>query len=397
MTRARKLAVALALLLLILLTSPLDWRGSRSEELSFYKPPETAIERLIQRAKAGEQGDELGRLPIDEELARELFGLDHPYNCYDPDAYFTHEPNLDAVRRFNEHPLGSWRMRTNSLAMRRDSEPSGEAPTLRVLVVGDSHVDGICNNSENLCAVAEAALESAHPGASVEVLNGARGGHSLWNYLGVIERHLSLAPDVVVVTIFGGNDFTDVLFLGHAFEGTKPRGLTPESKERRAQALQESRYVIGQGYGTLLFFKDRPLELDFSMEVSGRILEEISRKCRDAGAELILMYLPSPLSLSFKRAPRREPEVRTILGLGEADLALPTEIRTRLLSEAEALELDTLDLTPLLSECRDACFWQTDLHLSVKGHERVGRLLAQRLMALPEAQALLNAPREAPR
>jgi len=397
MTRARKLAVALALLLLFLLTSPLDWRGSGSEELSFYKPPETAIERLIQRAKAGEQGDELGRLPIDEELARELFGLDHPYNHYDPDAYFTHEPNLDAVRKFKEHPRGSWRMRTNSHAMRRDSEPAAEAPILRVLVVGDSHVDGICDNSENLCAVAEAALEAAHPGATVEVLNGARGGHSLWNYLGVIERHLSLEPDVVVVTIFGGNDFTDVLFLGHAFEGTWPRGLTPESKELRARALQESRYVIGQGYGTLLFFKERPLELDFSMKTTARILEEISRKCSDAGAELVLMYLPSPLSLPFERPPHKEPEVRAILGLGGPDLALPTEIRARLLSEAEALELDTLDLTPLLSKCQDACFWRTDLHLSVTGHERVGQLLAQRLGALPGALALLNAARKTPR
>jgi hypothetical protein len=401
MTLARKLAVGASLLLLALLMGPLGWRSwerrSAGEQLSFYRPPKTALAGLIQRAKDGEQADELGRIPIGEELARELFGLDHPYNRYDPNAYYTHEPDLDAERSFEEHPEGGWRMRTNSVGMRRDSEPSASAPTLRVLVVGDSHVDGICNNSENLCAIAEAELESEHPGATVEVLNGARGGHSLWNYLGVIERHRSLKPDVVVVTVFGGNDFTDVLMLGHAFEGTHPRGLTPESRERRGEALTKSRYVLGQGYGTLLFFKDRPHELDFSFEVSLRILEKISRTCSDAGAELLLMYLPSPLSLPFERAPHEEPAIRALLGFEEADLALPATIRARLLSTAEELKINALDLTPTLTECEDACFWETDLHLSVTGHERVGLHLAERLSALPGALERLEARETSPR
>lgn len=401
MTLARKLAVGGSLLLLALLISPLGWRSgeqdSEDKELSFYRPPQTALAELIQRAKDGEPADDLGRLPIDEELARELFGLDHPYNRYDPDAYYTHEPDLDAERAFKEHPEGAWRMRTNSVGMRRDSEPSTSPPSLRVLVVGDSHVDGICNNSENLCAIAEARLESEHPGATVEVLNGARGGHSPWNYLGVIEKHLALKPDVVVVTFFGGNDFTDVLLLGHAFEGTRPRGLMPESKERREEALSKSRYVLGQGYGTLLFFKDRPLELDFSFDVSRRILEKISRTCSDAGAELLLMYLPSPLSLPFEHAPRGEPVIRALLGFEEADLALPLTIQARLFSVAEGLGITTLDLTPTLTECRDACFWETDLHLSVTGHERVGLLLAERLGALPGARGRLDATEKGPR
>jgi hypothetical protein len=401
MSLARKVAVAGALLLLALLIGPLGWkslgRPPEGEKLSFYRPPASALAELIQRARDGEFADELGRLPIEEELARELFGLDHPYNRYDSHAYYTHETDLDALRTFKEHPKGAWRMRTNSVGMRRDSEPSASTPDLRVLVVGDSHVDGICNNSENLCAVAEARLESEHPGATVEVLNCARGGHSLWNYLGVIEKHLSLEPDVVIVTIFGGNDFTDVLLLAHAFEGTKTLGLTPESKERRSEALTKSRYVLGQGYGTLLFFKDRPLELDYSLDVSRRILEEISRTCSDAGAELILMYLPSPLTLPFERAPRGEPAIRALLGFDDGDLALPATIRSRLLSLAMDLEITMLDLTPTLTECKDACFWETDLHLSVTGHDRVGLLLAERMAALPGVTARLDAPEKSPR
>ena len=393
MTIARKMAVAGSLLLICLLIGPLGWwswkRPSEGEQRSFYKPSKIALMELTQLAREGEFADELGRIPIDEEMARELFGLDHPYNRYDPNAYYTHELNLDALRPFKEHPEGGWTMRTNSVGMRRDSEPSISSPDLRVLVVGDSHVDGICNNTENLCAIAEAELESEHPGATVEVLNCARGGHSLWNYLGVIEKHLALEPDVVVVTIFGGNDFTDVLMLGHIFSGTKSKGLTPKGKAKREEALAVSRHILGQGYGSLLFFKDRPGELEFALNTTARILEQISILCQDAGAELLLLYLPSPLALPHEQPADGELEIRALFELNASDLALPSALSKALLSAASELQIAAVDLTPTLEEC-DACFWRTDLHLSVRGHHRVGKRLSGLIQNLPRAAERLR-------
>ncbi len=401
MVRSRQVAIAGSLLLIALILGPLGWwawtQQPQDDQLVFYRPSKAAIEELTQRVRDGEFADDLGRIPIEPELARLIFGLDHPYNCYDPQAYFTHEPNLNARRSFKEHPDRGWTMRTNSLGMRRDSEPSSSSPDLRVLVVGDSHVDGICNNQENLCAIAESVLEAAHPGASVEVLNAARGGHSLWNYLGVVEKHLSLSPDVVVVTVFGGNDFTDTLLLAHAFEGTKTRGLTPESRARREEALEESRYVLGQGYGTLLFFKDRPAELEFSLDTTRRILMQIALTCSDAGAELLVMYLPSPLSLPFEETPQSAVRVGAILGFDEEDLALSSTLAARFLSTTAELGITTSDLTLILGDCADRCFWETDLHLSVHGHRRVGRHLASRLQSLQVVGERLRDAADAPR
>ena len=386
MVRLRQVAIAGSLLLLGLILGPLGWlawsRQPQNDQLVFYRPSRPAIAALTQRVRDGESADDLGRIPIELELARLIFGLDHPYNRYDPQAYYTHEPDLNARCSFKEHPDRAWTMRTNSLGMRRDSEPSVSSPDLRVLVVGDSHVAGICNNSENLCAIAESVLEANHPGASIEVLNAARGGYSFWNYLGVLEKYLSLSPDVVVVTVFGGNDFTDVLLLAHVFEGTISRGLKPESKARREEALDESHYLLGQGYGTLLFFKDRPAELDFSLDASRRILEQIALTCSDSGAELLVMYLPSPLALPFEEAPRKEARVRAILDLDEEDLAFFNTLAARFLSTTAELGITTSDLTLILGDCADRCFWETDLHLSVHGHRRVGRHLASRLQSL---------------
>ena len=397
MPRSRPAAILGSLLLLALTLGPLGWFAWRPQpqhhQLTFFRPSNSAVAELTQRVRDGESADALGRIPIELELATKLFGLDHPYNRYDSQAYYTHELNLDLRRSFKEHPDGSWTMRTNAHAMRRDTEPDTTAPDLRVLVVGDSHVDGICNNAENLCAIAESALEAEYPNASIEILNAARGGHSPWNYLGVIEKHLALVPDVVVVTLFGGNDFTDVLLLAHAFEGTISRGLTPASKARRKEALAKSRYVLGQGYGSLLFFKDRPAELDFALETTTRILDQIEQTCRDAGAELLLLYLPSPLSLHFADPPRGKPEVRAILELSVEDLARSHTLKTSILRAATELGITTHDLTPTLEECADACFWKTDLHLSVFGHQRIGSLLADLLQSLPGAADRLRAPR----
>ena len=74
MTPARKLLVGVSLTLLVLLISPLGWelvgRTGEEQQLSFYRPAEAALMELIERAEASLSEDELGRLEIEEELAR---------------------------------------------------------------------------------------------------------------------------------------------------------------------------------------------------------------------------------------------------------------------------------------------------------------------------------------
>lgn len=381
MTIFNRIAIAVSLLILAFFVAPLgfsSWNKLKQDKhLSFHRASRPVIAELSRRVRESDTTDPLGRITIGRELANEIYGLDHPYNRYDPQAIWTHEPNLNARRPFKEHPKGAWTMRTNSLGMRRDTEVQSTSPDLRVLVVGDSHVDGICDNSENLCAVAEASLRRTHPGRSIEVLNCARGGHSMWNYLGVIEKHAELAPDIVIVTTFAGNDFTDILMLGHIFDGSKSRGLSAEGKERREEMIALSPHILGQGYGSLLFFKERPGELSFALETTASLLRQIKRTCQESGAELMLMYLPSPLSFEREQLPHQELESRLILGLTEEDLALPRLISERFLEISASLEIPAIDLSTTLEDCALTCFWATDLHLSVEGHQRVGARLAE--------------------
>ena len=109
------------------------------------------------------------------------------------------------------------------------------------------------------------------------------------------------------------------------------------------------------------------------------------------------MYLPSPLSLPFEETPQSAVRVGAILGFDEEDLALSSTLAARFLSTTAELGITTSDLTLILGDCADRCFWETDLHLSVHGHRRVGRHLASRLQSLQVIGERLRDATDAPR
>jgi hypothetical protein len=89
------------------------------------------------------------------------------------------------------------------------------------------------------------------------------------------------------------------------------------------------------------------------------------------------MYLPSPLSFEREELTQEELDSRATLALTEEDLALPHFLSERFQEISAALGIPTIDLGATLDGCAETCFWQTDLHLSVEGHQKVGARLAE--------------------
>jgi len=305
-------------------------------------------------------------------------------NRYDPVTYFAYMPGLKQRVNFREHPKGRWRMRTNSLGMRRDSEVSAEAPALRVLVAGDSHVDGVCNNREAFSALVEAELDLRFPGRAVELLNASRGGYTPYNYLGVLEKFLYLEPDVFLVVITSANDFSGVLQLAHMFEGTELVGLTPEENKKKRKAIEVSRPALSSGCNALHYFKHQPAELEFSFQTVRSILLEMQRICAHEGIRPLLCYLPTQATMDWSDEPGYLREVRELLELAPADLALAGEIHERLFETCRELGFPALDLATVLTA--DEHFYRSDLHLNTHGQRAVAELLIERFAKAPELQ-----------
>jgi len=377
-----RLAITLACAVAGVALAAMLGRASRAgPSIAFFEPDEAALRDAGEEAGRGALGpvrafedSTLKRFAVPPELARKIFPLDHPFNRYDPKTYFAHRPGLDARCEFAEHPDGAWRMRTNSLGMRRDEEVSTVKPDLRVLVAGDSHADGLCNNAEGFPARLEAELERRHPGRTIEILNASRGGYGPYNYLGVLEKFIDLEPDVFLVWFTSSNDLTGVLMLTRMFRGDKAPQEPPDVRDRDARA-RSAGGAFSAGYHALSYFARFPGQLDYALGACRDVLAEVGRLCEHHGVRPLVLYLPPPICLPWEVEARDAAEVRDLLALDAEDLALAGAIKARFLAACAELELSVLDLEPLFAEGADAFFYRSDLHLNPRGHARVAEAL----------------------
>lgn len=325
--------------------------------------------------------DPLRRPPLDEALARRFYpALDEgARNVYDPRAYFVSRPHFEALRTFREHPRGQWPIRTDARGLRRQGELGSRRPDLRVLVTGDSHVEGVVPVEESLTARLEGLLVERLGGRSVEVLNAARGGYDFYNYLGVLELNLDLAPHVCVVIVYGGNDFAGFLPLHLYFQGRE----LPSAGEGWQNDLELARRMYGQaisqGYHQVGYFARAPSALELALEGSVEVVAATARLAAEHGIRFLCAYLPPIADVERARVEEGLDLVEQILALTPEDIASTERLADRFLAALDARGIETLDLRPALRADPGPLYWLVDHHLSTRGHEVAARALLERL------------------
>lgn len=124
-----------------------------------------------------------------------------------------HPPFRTQVLETGDPSTGTIHTSRNECGFREDTvtpiiKPPG---TLRVLVLGDSHTDGACANAESFSNLLETRLTSDLQ-RSVDVINAGQSSFSpfqeWWLYEQVGRR---FQPDLVVVVLYSGNDYWDLL------------------------------------------------------------------------------------------------------------------------------------------------------------------------------------------
>ena len=317
--------------------------------------------------------------PITPKDALVLFPLGDGLSDYDPECGYRYLPHLDLPRRLKQHPEEGWNLRTNGMGQRRDTDPSAEQPDLRVLVAGDSHTDGVCNNDESFSGLLEAALRRERPGQTVEVLNAAKGGYTFYNYLGVLRRHLALEPDVFVVTVYGGNDFLEALLLHAWFNGLPgPSGSKPYWPQVK-QAIRLRKTAMAQAMLSLKYFEHRPEEIRIAFEAARQMLRYVRHVCDEHGVRLIVVYLPPITDVEPDSPAVRLDELCRVLELEPEDLGSTDLLADTLLRWLEARGVETLDLRPAFRAAPESLYWALDLHINTRAHGLIAEQLLKRL------------------
>lgn len=374
-------------------------RGSRAREarpLAVVEVDETAVNSLAgELARRGgspanrapgagalEDGapDEgrLRRTPLDEEEVRALMPLDKPRRQWDPYSYFRSRPYIQITRRWAEYPDGRFQMRTNSLGLRMDDEPAESRPDLRVLLVGDSHMAGVCTNADCAAGRLEAILARADEERSVEVLNGSEGAYTFYHYLGVLERMIALdiTPDVLVVVVYGGNDFLGV-FLWHVFNGTPRLKRTPEHLARMRKVAEAHSPALGQVVNAADYFtRGGQAEIANALTMAEQATDEIARLCAEHGIRPVIAYLPAPHEVPGAADLTHVDAAIEGLGLDRSALDLVGSLGDAYLDRVRAQGIPTIDLRDTFRDAERELYWRADLHLNLVGHALVAEALA---------------------
>ncbi|MCP3915156.1 MAG: SGNH/GDSL hydrolase family protein [bacterium] len=308
---------------------------------------------------------------------------------YDEWCGYVYEPGIVTGKKFAEHPSGEYSKRANSLGIRSEREPLEFPPSLRVLVAGDSHVDGVCNAPEGYPALLEERL-AGRLGESVEVLNTGHGGYTFYNYVGVLERflHLDLRPDVFVVTIFCGNDFTENLALTRFFSTVKmkhppnPRYRLHVDRQRAAKGRM--RAALAQGLGTTGYLASWPDELEGILATAVELMAYARARCDEHGVELLVVALPSPIELPDRTDGELVQSAMEFAEIEAADVARLTRLRTDFVAALRERGIASLDLYERFASHDEQLYWSQDLHINLAGHRVAAELVEAEVMRLIE-------------
>ncbi|MCK6447229.1 MAG: SGNH/GDSL hydrolase family protein [Planctomycetes bacterium] len=298
---------------------------------------------------------------------------------YDAETFYRAAPQRVERYVWPEHPRGAWTSATNSDGAREDHELGAIGARRLVVVAGDSQTEGMCDNVDTFCSDVERRLEREH-GLKVELYDTGLSGYTFQNYAGVLRRYADRGPEVFVTVVYGGNDFVEAVRLERVLRREARPAAGADYDARLVRARELSTVAFSQGLNQLLYFQERPSDVELAFDAARDSFEEIAARCREQGVVWILVYLPTPLELD------REPwsgivrGARERLGIDAADLARISELVERSLGVARALGATVLDLRPALAAARERCFW-SELHLDLDGHALVGAELAPAVLA----------------
>jgi hypothetical protein len=309
-----------------------------------------------------------------------------------------------------EYPGGEIQLDEPCVHMRRPWSVPKEKPNdvpRRTLVLGDSHIDGVCRTRENLTAVLDAETSPS------QVVNCGIFGWSPIDALRYYRDELSDQQFTDVVYVFyAGNDLSD-LFRPGLWQATRnpdgtigeiktprpedpPRwaktvarwGFDPGSRvspsQRRALLCRKMWEVnpgcVDQVFFQALYFQDNPEQVEPGIAAAVDTVTSMQSLARQRGARFVLVLLPTKQMVEPESITDLIPKARRILRLKPELVHLDERVYQGILRGATAAGITVIGLLPDLVAAHKRrpavpMFWRTDFHLSSFGHAAVADAL----------------------
>lgn len=313
----------------------------------------------------------------DDMRFRDFLKAENDYYIYDSEAGHLHRDHAKRVFEWPEHPQGTIVMLTNNLGFREDNETLEEKPTgtVRVLVTGDSHTDGVIYNSESFANRLESRLNNGNTGTVYECLSGGVGHYGPQNYPGFLKRFLYLKPDVYVVVFYTGNDFLDAVCIDEFNKGRESPRRPAEYYQKMIEANKLMDGSVAQALNQLYFFKRFPGMEEKALAIAKTSMEETARLCGDNNIKLLVALLPTKLDIEPDTDAERINKANGILRLLEEDFHINRRLTESLAARLSELNIDHFDLYDSMKNNESELYWKADHHLNDKGHDLIAEIV----------------------
>lgn len=284
-----------------------------------------------------------------------------------------HKPHVIREFEWKEHLSGKIIMKTNNVGLRSDTDTEiiKTENLFRVLITGDSHIDGVLNNNESIAYSLEYGLNYLYPARKHEALNAGNGYFGPQNYLGAYNKFQNYNPDVFVVIIYTGNDFLDAIRI----EAENGRLNVPDRPNGYYDKLWEIDELYtgftGQQLNQLKFFETYPDFTDTALIITQQSLLKIKKLCKRNHTSFLVVLLPTKIDTEPQTDKSRIDEVFEIMGFNASHLQKNREMVLSLAEWLEQNDVTYIDLGESFKKSDGELFWQADYHINVAGHKAI--------------------------
>jgi hypothetical protein len=254
-----------------------------------------------------------------------------------------------------------------------------------VLVVGDSHVDGVVSTPDNFTSLLEAA--SASSATPYYCLNAGCGLYSLWqDVLRARDLLANWRPRVVVIVVFLGNDFLDldnpkVPHLDdelHELPGAELHEPETTSERKDALGLQHPHTeLFRQGLNQALLAQREPARIARWMHKAGHAVAAMERAAAEHDARVLWALLPSCDLVFPEHAKSLSPLAAEVVASGAQ-----RRVRDAFAAVLAAQNARVVDLEPAFRTDGSLALYALDYHIYRRGHRAVFEALAPAIAEL---------------
>jgi len=291
-------------------------------------------------------------------------------------AGHVHKPYAERVYDWPESKTGKVTLKTNNLGFRedRDTVTGKEKGAVRVLVAGDSQVDGVVENNASFPHLLEKALNAESQGIRFEFLNGGTGYYGPDHYLLFLQKYLFLKPDIYIVVIYTGNDFLDAARVVEA------QGTTLQRPPEYFKSLRDcgpAGGAVDQAMNQAYYFKTFPAMKEATLRHTLEVIRRIEKLCKQQSIELLIVLLPTKADVEWASDAESLDRVSGCLALDEQGLGVNRAMAQTLAAELAKRSIRFFDAYGPLRNAAHELYWKKDYHLNDEGH----KLLAQKLQS----------------